>query len=363
MLDRIGAGGERGVDAVGAVGVDRDLLAVEMGGVDQRLDLVVENLAAEAGADAAVDAAGGGDLDDVDAAADLQRAPRGGSSRRRRTDSPGGMAGVEVLGEAEGRVHMAARWSRSSGRRRRCAAPTTSPRAAASRMARVAPLPSPRLRTVVKPASSVLRALARVRRVLRGASSVTSSISEAIAAGVAESRWTWLSIRPGRTKRSERSIRVAPAGRRDEAVGDVDDPAAGDHDRGRAARRLAGPVEQPAGVDVGDSGRAAAGPAGRTRRGGGEEKRGTGDQFPRKAARHPVSLRREIGTVAEFGSVQRVSFSTLAWSSASSALEALDLGLAAAVPAACRRRAAPPGRRRTGTAPCCGGRARRTGWR
>src|SRR5688572_11648889 len=87
----------------------------------------------------------------------------------------------------------------------------TSPRAAASRMARVAPLPSPRLRTVVNPASSVLRALASVRRVTSGTLSVRSSISDALPPA-SESRWTWLSIRPGSTKRSERSISRAPAG-------------------------------------------------------------------------------------------------------------------------------------------------------
>ena len=62
---------QRQVDAVGAMGVDRDPLAVEMRGLDHRPRLVLEHLRAEAEADAAVDAAGGGDLDDVDAARDL----------------------------------------------------------------------------------------------------------------------------------------------------------------------------------------------------------------------------------------------------------------------------------------------------
>src|SRR5687768_6648488 len=88
---------------------------------------------------------------------------------------------------------------------------STSPRAAASRMARVAPEPSPRLRTVVKPASRVFLALARVRRVFWGAFSVTSS-TRAATPPASESRWTWLSIRPGSTKRPERSTRAAPAG-------------------------------------------------------------------------------------------------------------------------------------------------------
>src|SRR5205823_13985811 len=76
-------------------------------GIDQRLDLVVEDLAAEAGTDAAVDAAGGGDLDDIDAATDLQA--------HRPAAGIGTVAeivlldrGMQVLGDAEGRVHVAA---------------------------------------------------------------------------------------------------------------------------------------------------------------------------------------------------------------------------------------------------------------
>ena len=69
MLDRIGAGAQRELDAVGAMGVDRDLAAIGMGGLDQRLGLVLEHAGREAGA--AVDPAGGGELDDVGAAVDL----------------------------------------------------------------------------------------------------------------------------------------------------------------------------------------------------------------------------------------------------------------------------------------------------
>src|SRR3546814_15905378 len=48
--------------------MDCDLLAIEMGRIDDRLCLVLEHLRAEAGADATVAAAGRGDLDDVGAA-------------------------------------------------------------------------------------------------------------------------------------------------------------------------------------------------------------------------------------------------------------------------------------------------------
>ena len=72
VLDRVGAGEQRGAHAVGAMRVHRDLLVVEPGRLDDGLRLVVEHLLAEPRPDAAVHAAGGGDLDQVDAACDLQ---------------------------------------------------------------------------------------------------------------------------------------------------------------------------------------------------------------------------------------------------------------------------------------------------
>ena len=43
MLDRVRTGAECELDAVGAVGVDRDLAAIGVGGVDQRTRFVVQH--------------------------------------------------------------------------------------------------------------------------------------------------------------------------------------------------------------------------------------------------------------------------------------------------------------------------------
>ena len=83
------------------------LLAVEVRGLDDRPRLVLEHLRAEAEADAAVDAAGGRDLDDVDAARDL--AADGAAA------IVGAVAGaaraqqllVKFLADAERRIHVA----------------------------------------------------------------------------------------------------------------------------------------------------------------------------------------------------------------------------------------------------------------
>ena len=69
MLDRIRPGAKRELDAVGAMGVDRDLAAIGMGGVDQRPRFILKHAGRQPGA--AVDAAGGGEFDDVGAAVDL----------------------------------------------------------------------------------------------------------------------------------------------------------------------------------------------------------------------------------------------------------------------------------------------------
>ncbi len=71
MLDRISAGREGRSHTIIAVGMHRHLLAIHVGGIDQRLDFIVEHLLAEPDADIAVHAARGGNLDDIDATADL----------------------------------------------------------------------------------------------------------------------------------------------------------------------------------------------------------------------------------------------------------------------------------------------------
>ena len=71
MLDRIRAQPQRHIDSIRPVGVNRDLQAVQVRRLDQGARLVLEHLGAEAGPDAAVDPAGGGDLDHAGAAADL----------------------------------------------------------------------------------------------------------------------------------------------------------------------------------------------------------------------------------------------------------------------------------------------------
>jgi hypothetical protein len=107
VLDRIGAGAKGEVDSVRAMGVDGDPLAVEMGGLDDGARFVLEHLGTEAEADAAVDSAGGGDLDDVDSAGDL--------AAHRSAAIVGAVAGaaglaelvVEFLANAERGIHVA----------------------------------------------------------------------------------------------------------------------------------------------------------------------------------------------------------------------------------------------------------------
>ena len=69
MLDRIRAEPDRQLDPVDPVGMDRNLAAIGVGGVDDRLGLVFENPGGEASA--RINPAGGGELDDVNPAADL----------------------------------------------------------------------------------------------------------------------------------------------------------------------------------------------------------------------------------------------------------------------------------------------------
>ncbi len=71
VLDRIGAGLQRQVDAVAAMCMHGNFLAVQMRGLDDRARLVGEHLLAEPGADATVDATGSCELDDIDAARNL----------------------------------------------------------------------------------------------------------------------------------------------------------------------------------------------------------------------------------------------------------------------------------------------------
>jgi hypothetical protein len=89
--------------------VHRDLLAVQMRGVDHRAHFIVEGLATESQANAAVDAAGGGDLDHVDATRHLlpHRAPTG-------LDAVAEIAivierGMQLAAKSEGGVAMSGR--------------------------------------------------------------------------------------------------------------------------------------------------------------------------------------------------------------------------------------------------------------
>ena len=107
VLDRIGAGAQRQIDAVGAMRVHGDLLAVEVRGLDDRFRFVLENLRAEAGADEAVHAAGGRHLDDVDAAADL---PAHGLAAVIGAVAGGHVAFEDIMkffAKAEARIHVA----------------------------------------------------------------------------------------------------------------------------------------------------------------------------------------------------------------------------------------------------------------
>ncbi|MNY14894.1 hypothetical protein D3C86_1480830 [compost metagenome] len=77
-----------------------------MGRVDQGLGLVLEHLGAEPRADAAVDPAGGGDLDQVDAATDLQ--PHGlAAAVHAVADVVVGHVLAQVVVEAQAAVHVA----------------------------------------------------------------------------------------------------------------------------------------------------------------------------------------------------------------------------------------------------------------
>ncbi len=71
VLDRIGPGAKRDCDAIGTVGVNRYLFAVKVRRFHNGLCFIVEHLLAQPGADTAVDAASGSNLDDVGASADL----------------------------------------------------------------------------------------------------------------------------------------------------------------------------------------------------------------------------------------------------------------------------------------------------
>ena len=106
MLDGIRAGGERDVDTLGAVRMHRDLLAVQVRGIDHRLRLVCEHLLVEAGADAAVDAARGRDLDDVHAATHLP-AHCLAAAVRAVAEVVLRDPGVQVLRHAQSAVHVA----------------------------------------------------------------------------------------------------------------------------------------------------------------------------------------------------------------------------------------------------------------
>ena len=116
--------------------------------------------------------------------------------------------------------------------------PIAQPRAIASRRPSVTPSLEPRLRTVVKPASSVLRALKAASWERKATLSVTPASWPSMPAR-SLSRWTWLSISPGRTKRSRQIDQLRAFGGGNEAVLHRLDPPGANDDAGVAARRAA----------------------------------------------------------------------------------------------------------------------------
>jgi hypothetical protein len=135
---------QRQVDAVGAVGVDRDLLAVEVRGLDERLGLVVEHLRAEPRPMRL--------LTPPVVAILMTSAPRRSAAHRRR-QLPGRRTDFSAprrsascsSSRRRARVHVAG-GGRDGAAGIDDARPTTQPRAIASRSASVTPPPSPRLR-------------------------------------------------------------------------------------------------------------------------------------------------------------------------------------------------------------------------
>ena len=196
------------------MGVDGDLLAVEMRGLDDRARLVLEHLRAEAEADAAVDAAGGGDLDHVDAARDL--------AAHRAAAIVGAVAGAARLAQRRRGIPRACRASASMW-----------PVVAEMRGAGVddarADRPAARDRVAQAEGDAVVGAevadrgeagverLAGVPGRLVGAQ--RRRCRSRRRAGPRPrpgrmSRWTWLSIRPGSTKRSRKVDQPRAGGRR-----------------------------------------------------------------------------------------------------------------------------------------------------
>jgi len=108
MFDGVRTRRQRHVNAIDSVRMDCHFLPVQMRGIDERFDLVIEQLSAEPCANAAVDTARGGDLDDVNAAPDLQAHRMAAAfdtvAQIFLTDGS-----VQIFTEAERRVHMAAR--------------------------------------------------------------------------------------------------------------------------------------------------------------------------------------------------------------------------------------------------------------
>ena len=106
VLDRIGTQPQCHIDAVRAVGMDRDLEAVKVRRLDQGLRLVLEHLGPQTGPDPAVDPAGGGDLDHPDTAPDLE-AHGLAAALDAVADIVVGDGLAEVVIEAQPPVHMA----------------------------------------------------------------------------------------------------------------------------------------------------------------------------------------------------------------------------------------------------------------
>ena len=149
---------------------------------------------------------------------------------------------------------------------------------------------APTSRTVVKPASSVRRALRAPRKAASAGSSRTGRVTQS--PSMSYVRCVCASIRPGRTVTSPRSMACAPAGASPPTLGDL--PAL-DHDHGRRADLAGGDVEPARGAD--DDGRC------RLRRGcreecGDEQKceeRGDANHVDEYGNRCPFALRAAAG--------------------------------------------------------------------
>ena len=147
--------------------------------------------------------AGGGDLDDVGAAPEPARAPPGGSRRRRSRPRPA--AGACMTSSRKPLTSPWPPWTETAEPEAMMRGPGTSPRGDGRCAGRRPPRSSPpRSATVVKPAIRVAPGVAR-RRPWPGRPRYWVTSSRRPLGFCWLVMCTWLSIRPGRTKRSRRS--------------------------------------------------------------------------------------------------------------------------------------------------------------